>query len=86
MTPELESAEYAGGYKIHLKFSDGTAGTIDLERELWGEVFEPLKQPETFRNFSIHPELRTICWPNGADFAPEYLYEAAAQQVVEADT
>ncbi len=86
MHPELKKAEYVGGYKIRLEFSDGTAGTIDPEGELWGEVFEPLKKPETFRQFSIHPELRTIHWPNDADFAPEFLYETAARQVVEADT
>lgn len=85
MTPELAKAEYAGGYKIRIEFSDGTAATIDLEKELWGEVFEPLREPDTFRQFSIHPDLRTICWPSGADFAPEYLYEAAARQVIEAD-
>ena len=85
MMPELETAEYAGGYSINLKFSDGVAGTVDLESELWGEVFEPLKDVQIFRQFSIHPELRTVCWPNGADFAPEFLYEVAAQQVARAD-
>jgi hypothetical protein len=36
-------------------------------------VFEPLKEVEYFRKFQVHPELRTIVWPNGADFAPEFL-------------
>jgi len=85
MTPEIEAAEYAGGYKIRFTLGDGTSGTLDLERELWGEVFEPLKDVAVFRQFSIHPELRTVCWPNGADFAPEFLYEATAHQGVRAD-
>jgi hypothetical protein len=85
MTPEIETAEYAGGYSINLMFSDGVAGTVNLESELWGEVFEPLKDVQVFRQFYIHPEFRTVCWPNGADFAPEFLYEVAAQQVARAD-
>jgi len=75
MTPKLTNAEYIGEYKIKVTFSDGTAGEIDFESELWGEVFEPLKDQATFQSFRVHPELHTIVWPNGADFAPEYLYE-----------
>ena len=41
--------------------------------ELHGPVFEPLKNIEVFRQFVVHPELRTLVWPNGADFAPEFL-------------
>lgn len=85
MNPEIESAEYVGGYKIHIRFTDGMAGTVDLKDELWGEVFEPLRELAAFRQFSIDPEFRTICWPNGADLALEFLYEAAAQQVARAD-
>jgi hypothetical protein len=85
MTPDLENAEYEGGYMIRLTFADGTTGTVDLGSELWGEMFEPLRELDKFREFSIHPELRTVYWSNGADFAPEFLYEAAAQQVARAD-
>lgn len=37
-------------------------------------VFEPLKSVEEFKQFQIHPEFHTLVWPNGADFAPEFLY------------
>lgn len=66
-------AEYVSGYIIRLKFRDGTAGEIDLEPELWGEVFEPLKDLEFFKQFRIHPKFHTLVWPNDADFAPEFL-------------
>ena len=79
MTPRLESAEYAGGYRIRLRFADGLAGEIDLAGELWGEVFEPLKDPAIFSRFRIDTEWNTISWETGADLAPEYLYERAAQ-------
>jgi len=68
-------ARYVRDYVLWLKFRDGTAGEIDLERELWGEIFEPLKDLEYFRSFALEPELGTVSWPNGADFAPEFLHD-----------
>ncbi len=75
MVPKLTEAEYKCEYRIRLKFSDATEGEVDFQNELWGEMFEPLKDKNLFANFSIHPELQTIVWPNGADFAPEFLYQ-----------
>lgn len=49
--------------------------------ELYGEVFEPLKDFAYFRTFRVHPELRTVVWPNGADFAPEFLRSALSAAV-----
>lgn len=65
-------ARYLGGYRVWLRFDDGIEGEIDLEDVLWGPVFEPLKDPTYFANFSIDS---TLTWPNGADIAPESLYE-----------
>lgn len=75
MLPKLTEAEYKGEYRIRLKFSDATEGEVDFQDELWGEMFEPLKNKDLFSKFSIHKELETIFWPNGADFAPEFLYQ-----------
>ena len=75
MLPKLREAKYQGDYRIWLKFADGVEGVIDLESELWGEVFEPLKEKARFATFSLDKELETIVWPNGADFAPEFLYQ-----------
>jgi hypothetical protein len=69
-----------GRYTIRIGFEDGCEGELDLEPELWGEVFEPLKDPEVFRAFQLSEELNTITWASGADFAPEFLYEKAAEQ------
>ncbi|MEW6747065.1 MAG: DUF2442 domain-containing protein [Planctomycetota bacterium] len=80
MIPKLESAEFVAGYTIRLKFADGTEGDVDLKDELWGEVFEPLKDSEAFRRFQLDHELNTVRWPSGADLAPEFLYERAAAQ------
>lgn len=63
------------GYCLRAEFSDGVVKEIDLAGELHGEVFEPLRHPEFFRRGSVNPETGTVEWPNGADFAPEFLYE-----------
>ena len=75
MNYDVIEARYVRDYVLWLKFRDGTCGEIDLESELWGEVFEPLKDLAFFRQFSVHPELETLVWPNGADFAPEFLHD-----------
>lgn len=71
----VEEARYVRDYVVWLRFRDGTSGEIDLEPELWGEVFEPLKDVEFFRSLRVDPECGTIVWPNGADFAPEFLHD-----------
>ena len=72
---KLLEARVVTGVKVWLRFSDGTEGRIDLGAELHGPVFEPLRDPGFFAQLRVDPELDTIAWPNGADFAPEFLYE-----------
>lgn len=74
-------AKYLEGYKIYLKFSDGTSGKVDLENEIYGKIFEPLKDLEYFKNFVL--DTWTVCWPNGADLSPEFLYELALKSQTE---
>ena len=71
---KLVDAKYVKDYVIWLRSDDGTTGEADLSDRLYGPVFEPLKVLETFRSFEVHPELQTLVWPNGADFAPEFLH------------
>lgn len=78
MTPKLVNAEYLSDYKIKIWFEDGAVGVVDLEKELWGEVFEPLKNVLVFQDFRIDKELQTIVWSTGADLAPEFLYRQVA--------
>jgi len=75
MIPRVEEAHYVRDFTVHIRFADGAEGDVDLSGELYGEVFEPLKDRTLFKQFSVHPEFHTLCWPNGADFAPEFLYE-----------
>lgn len=71
----LVEARYVRDYVIWLRWSDGTAGEVDLAGELHGPVFEPLKDQGYFRRFVVSPEWNTLVWPNGADLAPEFLRE-----------
>ena len=71
----IKEAKYLYDYTIWLRFNDGVEGEIDLKNELEGEVFGPLRDPDLFQQFSVDPEMETVVWPNGADLAPEFLYE-----------
>jgi hypothetical protein len=73
MLPHIIDSRYIIDHTVWLRFSDGAEGEVDLSNELHGPVFEPLRNIEMFRQFVLHPELRTLVWPNGADFAPEFL-------------
>ena len=72
---EVIKAKVIRPYVLDIQFTDGTRRKIDLEQELTGEVFEPLKDPNLFALAVV--EGGTVAWPNGADFAPEFLYHDA---------
>ena len=73
---EVVKAEYIDGYKLLLLFNNGERRIVDLSDSLKGTVFAPLKDISFFKRFSI--KFNTVEWENGADFAPEYLYEISA--------
>ena len=70
---EVTKAEYLDGYRVKLLFNNGEMIIADLSQWLNGAVFAPLKDLEFFKRFTI--KFNTIEWENGADFAPESLYE-----------
>ncbi len=75
MILHVKEAKYLHDYVIWLKFNDGTKGEVDLNDELYGEVFEPLNDVDKFKAFKVDPVLETIVWDNGADIAPEFLHK-----------
>jgi hypothetical protein len=70
----IDNVEYIEAYKLRLTFSNHDTQEIDLAEELYGEIFEPLKEVEYFKQAFLNLETNTVEWPNGADFAPEFLY------------
>ncbi len=77
-TPLLIEATPGDDYTVYVRFEDGAEAEVDLGYLAYlGGVFEPLRDPEYFRQLRADPELRTIAWPNEADIAPETLYAHA---------
>lgn len=76
--PMVVHAEHRGGFRVHVLFNDASENTIDFEPWLDGPIFEPLRDPAFFRRFFV--DGGTLIWPNGADIAPETLYEVPGRQ------
>jgi hypothetical protein len=71
----IRSVEPLDGFILRLSFDDGTKRDVDVEGELWGPMFEPLRaDPDLFRRVRVDEELGTIVWPNGADMDPDVLH------------
>jgi hypothetical protein len=68
-------ATYLDGYRLRVEFDDGTIKVVDLYCHLDGPIFEPLRDLTYFKNFQVNHDIDTVAWENGADFAPEFLYE-----------
>ncbi|MGH7912794.1 MAG: DUF2442 domain-containing protein [Candidatus Dormibacteraceae bacterium] len=76
MLVDVRHVEVLDGFRLRLAFSDGAVGELDLESELWGPMFEPLRDETQFRRVRVDGELGTVVWPNGADLDPESLGRA----------
>ena len=73
--PEVIDAEVVGPTSLVVTFDDGTRRRVNLEPLLVGPVFAPLHDPAYFRKARASKAAGTVVWPNGADIAPETLYE-----------
>jgi hypothetical protein len=80
MIPHIIEAEYAGEYCVKVYFEDGSVKIVDLESYAKrGGVFSLFADKEFFKKFFV--DLNTLCWPNGADIAPERLYEIGKEVI-----
>lgn len=79
---DVKSARYLSEYKVWIEFNNGESGVADLESDLWGPMFEPLRDPGQFRTFRVSDVMHTLVWDNGADFAPEHLYEKVSNSLL----
>lgn len=70
----VQSVKPEMGYKLQIEFEDGVRGTLDLSNELYGPVFAPLRDPVFFEQVGVD-QYGVVCWPNGADLAPEVIHE-----------
>lgn len=77
--PSVTKAKHVERFIIDLTFDDGTRGAVDFSVWLNGGIFEPLKKMAAFKKFFLDGS--TVAWPNGADIAPETLYEATLASI-----
>jgi hypothetical protein len=81
---DVTGVEVIGNHRLRLTFEDGLVGDINFAERNWRRVFEPLADQSFFAQVRVDPEIGTIVWPNGADMAPETLYERASEHAVRA--
>lgn len=84
MLIDLVEARPLGSYRVHLRFEDGVEASLDLGELIRFEgVFAPLRDLGCFAELRVHPELGSLCWPNGADLDPDVLYAKATGKPIE---
>jgi hypothetical protein len=66
-------------HRLKVKFDDGLSGIIDCSNTLYGSVFEPLRDAVLFSQVDIDG-FGAVCWPNGADLAPDAMHETLLSQ------
>ena len=79
MIIHVTQIKVVGPYSLELTFSDGVTRRVNLRRELYGPIFEPLRDPAYFAQAQL--EGYTVAWPNGADFAPDFLYSLEPESI-----
>src|SRR5690348_11770842 len=70
--PHITDVEVRPPYGLHLSFDDGLVRDVDLSDDLWGPMFEPLKDPSFFAKVAV--EHGSVVWPNGVDLDPLVLH------------
>jgi len=71
----IQSVKALKGFRVQLKFTDGTRKTVNLEPYLHGPIFEPIRNdPRIFASVKVDERAGTIAWDNGADIDPDVLY------------
>lgn len=76
MMLKVTDVEYMGNYALLCRFNNGLQRYVDMEPLLKYPMFAELKDKEQFRQFGLDD---TIFWANGADIAPEYLFENGSE-------
>jgi len=72
---KVEGMQITAPYTLQVKFDDNSEQVIDFRPVLAGEMYGPLRELSLFNQVSIDPEVKTLVWPNGADFDPETLHD-----------
>ncbi len=71
----VTQVDYEFGYRLRIRFEDGSLRRVDLTDHLNGEIFEPLRDVKRFMTARLLADIDTVVWDNGADMSPDFLYE-----------
>jgi hypothetical protein len=73
MLTKVSRLENRGGFRLHVRFSDGSEGMHDFTAMVHepGSMLEPLRDEAYFARVFL--EFGAPTWPNGFDIAPEWL-------------
>jgi len=77
----ITAVELVEPHSLALRFNDGASRRVDLLPELEGPIFQPLRDPTYFSRVALDPVAGTVVWPNGADFAPDFLRELPEEEI-----
>ena len=80
MIIHVTQVKITGPHSLQLTFDNGQSRNINLRRELYSPIFEPLRDPAYFAQAYLDADSRTVTWPNGADFAPDFLYQLESEE------
>ncbi len=80
MIIHVTNLKVVGPHSLELVFDNGVRKRVNLRRELYGPIFEPLRDPAYFAKAYVDSDSRTAAWPNGADFAPDFLYQLESEE------
>lgn len=85
MINRITDIEARRGFKLWVRFEDGTEGEADLSDVAGRGVFERwARDPREFLQVSIDPVSGAPTWPGGLDVAPDGLYRELAEPVTRA--
>jgi hypothetical protein len=69
----VTSLRVLSGHRLEVEFADGQRGVVDMSKDDFGGVFEPLRDEQFFAQATIRDGV--VVWPNGVDIAPDAMYE-----------
>ncbi len=78
----VKDVKYIKGYTLRVTFDNGEERIVDLQNHLNGEIFQPLKNQNVFKQAYVNPDIDTVVWDNGADMSPDFLFEVGIVEVI----
>ncbi len=73
----IKKVKYLDKYRLNILFSNGRSKIVDFKDWISeaNVYLKPLRSIEYFKKVRIDDAHYSICWPNGADFSPDILFE-----------